>query len=480
MKGYKYLFKNIGLLAISQFGTKILSFFLVPLYTNILSTTEYGMYDLFTTTVGLLVPIVTWNVGESILIFVLDKEKDKEKWEIFAIGIKYAIIGFFITLGLVILNRVLGVFTAINEYWYYMPILLLLTVVNTDFSYFARGIDKVKETAIGGILTSVTMIGLNIIFLVFLGLGLHGYFLAYIIGILVQIVYLFMSCQCWKYIKKSEDKALEKEMIAFSTPLIINNIGWWINNASDRYVVTLLCGVAENGIYSVGYKIPSLLNMFQTIFAQAWTMSAVKDFDPQDKNGFFTRMYNSYNCGMTIVCACIIATSRLFAHFLYAKDFFVAWRYVPFLTIAIVFGSLAGYLGGVFAAVKDSKIFSKSTVVGAIVNMALNIILVYYFGPIGAAVATAVSYFVVWLIRLKHAKKYIKIRIKLLRDFMAYILLLFQSLLLFKLSDGFILYLLEFVMIAMIVVLFKNEIVEVVKHFIGRVSKKELLDKKKK
>ena len=47
MANYRYLAKNIGVLAISNFATKILSFFLVPLYTSILSTSEYGTYDLF-------------------------------------------------------------------------------------------------------------------------------------------------------------------------------------------------------------------------------------------------------------------------------------------------------------------------------------------------------------------------------------------------------------------------------------------------
>ena len=69
MKGYKYLFKNIGLLTISQFGTKILVFLLVPLYTSVLSTSEYGTYDLFVTTINLLVPIVTLNLSDAVLLF---------------------------------------------------------------------------------------------------------------------------------------------------------------------------------------------------------------------------------------------------------------------------------------------------------------------------------------------------------------------------------------------------------------------------
>ena len=65
MNKYKYLFKNIGLLTLSSFATKLLSFFLVPLYTNILTTTEYGTYDLFNTTVGVLLPILTLNVQDT-------------------------------------------------------------------------------------------------------------------------------------------------------------------------------------------------------------------------------------------------------------------------------------------------------------------------------------------------------------------------------------------------------------------------------
>ena len=51
MNRYKFLFKNIGLLTLSSFATKFISFFLIPLYTNILTTTEYGIYDLFNATI---------------------------------------------------------------------------------------------------------------------------------------------------------------------------------------------------------------------------------------------------------------------------------------------------------------------------------------------------------------------------------------------------------------------------------------------
>ena len=96
-----------------------------------------------------------------------------------------------------------------------------------------------------------------------------------------------------------------------------STIAWWVNSVSDRYVVVLFCGLGVMGVYSVASKIPSILNIFQTIFNQAWTLSAVKDFDPNDENGFFTRMYNSYNVLMIILCSILIMMSKLLAVILY-------------------------------------------------------------------------------------------------------------------------------------------------------------------
>ena len=63
----------MGFLAASSFSTKLLSFFLLPLYTTILTTSEYGTYDIINTTVSLLVPILTIDIGDAVLRFSMDK-----------------------------------------------------------------------------------------------------------------------------------------------------------------------------------------------------------------------------------------------------------------------------------------------------------------------------------------------------------------------------------------------------------------------
>ena len=87
MDKYKYLLKNVGLLTLSSFSTKLLSFLLVPLYTSQLSTAEFGTFDLYNTTIGLLIPILTVDIQDAVLRFALDENTDKDK--VFSVGIKY-------------------------------------------------------------------------------------------------------------------------------------------------------------------------------------------------------------------------------------------------------------------------------------------------------------------------------------------------------------------------------------------------------
>lgn len=465
MEKYKYLLKNIGLLTLGQFATKIMVFLLVPLYTNVLSTEEYGIYDLFSTTANLLMPILTLNVCEAVIIYTLDNMYDNK--DVISIGLKYGIRGFCLSCIILLINDYLNIVASFKQFGRFLPLMVLLSSVSITFSYFARGIDCVKQVAISGVLSSFVLIACNIYFLLILKTGLLGYFWANIASVLVQILYLLFSCKIYRFIKACPSKKTEKEMKAYAFPLIANTIGWWVNNSSDRYIVSLLCGIAENGIYSVGYKIPSILNMFQTVFSQAWTISAIKDFDSEDKSNFFSNTYRMYNCCMVFVCSFIIITDRILASFLYAKDFFEAWKYVPWLTIAIVFNSLAGFLGGVFSATKNSMSFGKSTVIGAIVNFVLNIILVSKIQTLGAAIATTIACCVVWVIRMVDVQKYIRLNINLKRDLFAYIVLIVQGILLLCFNDGIVLFLLEMITIIGLFYAFRRELIKISGKIIG-------------
>lgn len=466
---YKYLLKNIGVLTLSSFATKLLSFFLVPLYTNILSTTEYGTYDLFQTTIGVLVPILTLNIQEAVLRFALDKNYDREA--LVTVSVRYILLSCGVVLAGLVINGMFGFSATVEQYTVFFFLIFFLHVLSGIVLAYTRGIERIAELSVSSVIASAVIIGCNVLFLVGLKWGLKGYFLANIIGPSVQCLYLIIRSKMLRstHLTRAYKKE-EKEMLEYSKPLIANSIAWWVNNTSDRYIVIFFCGLAENGIYAVGSKIPSILNLFQSIFAQAWAISVVKDFDPEDKSGFFTNTYKAYNCMMVILCSAIIVADKMLARFLYAKDFYLAWRFVPWLTIAIVFGALSGYLGGFFSAVKNSKIFATSTIIGAVTNLILNLIFTPIYGAMGAAVATAICYFIVWIFRYHQSKKYIRIRINIKRDLLSYVLLAVQGAVL-CLFDGSVMYGAESIIFLTICLLYTSDITQVIKKILrGKVT----------
>ena len=423
---YTYLIKNMGLLTLSNFATKLLSFFLVPLYTNVLTTAEYGTYDLLYTTINLLIPVLTLDIQEGVLRFAMDKDADHDN--IFKIGLKYVVLSALVVLMFIAVNNVFGFSSSLKEYAAEFLLLYCINAFSAFLTYYIRGTSKVKELSISSVISSAIIIFSNIAFLVVFKWGLKGYFYAYILGGLAQSVYLVIKGNCVQAFKsKSSDVNLEKKVLEYSKPMIANAISWWVNNASDRYIVTWICGVAVNGIYSISYKIPTILNVLQSIFGQAWTLSAVKDFDREDKNNFFINVYDLFNFFLVCACSFLILTDKIVAKLLFASDFYVAWKYAPFLLISTVFSGLSAFIGGLLSAMKMSSTFAKTSVITAVVNTILNIVLVYFVGAQGAAISTAVAYFMMWIFRLYEIKKVMRLKVNIYRDVFVYCLLVIQA-----------------------------------------------------
>lgn len=470
MGKYKYLAKNIGLLTLSSFATKLLSFFLVPLYTNILSTTDYGTYDLFNTTIGVLLPILTLNIQESVMRFCLDNRMNRKA--IVSVSARYILFSNLVVAVGLAFNYIFGFSALIKDYAIFFMLMYFTQALSGIVMAYIRGIDRIADLSFSSVVCSVVTIVFNILFLLGFKWGLIGYFLANIFGPLFQCLYLLIRSHVFRELDLHEKfKEEHKAMIGYSKPMIANSLAWWVNNASDKYVVIWFCGLAENGIYSVAAKIPSILNIFQSIFNSAWTLSAVKDFDPEDKSGFFANTYAAYNCMMTIICSAIIIVDKPLAGFLYAKDFYSAWKYVPWLTIAIVFGSLSGYIGGFFSAVKNSKIFAQSTIIGAVTNVILNIIFTPIMGALGAAIATAICYCVTWVFRYIHSKRIIKMKVKIGRDIASYVFLVVQSVGLIALDDTVTMYVVEVALFVVICLLYLNDIDRMLKKGVEAIIK---------
>lgn len=394
---YKYLIKNTGILTISSFSSRILVFLLVPLYTSVLSTAEYGTYDLSVTTIQLLLPIFTLNIYDAVMRFFMDKKYSKK--EISAVGLKYVFISILLFAITMLLNYKIGILESFREYSVFVFLFYLVNLGNQYLTQMAKGNEQVRDVAIAGVINTLVTLVLNLLLLLVFRMGLSGFFIAYISGQFCSALIIFFKSHCWRYFSLKVNKKYEKEMLAYSIPLILGTVGWWCNNASDRYVVTFLCGIAANGIYSVAYKIPSILTTIQQVFLQAWQISAVKEYEDEDSNIFYGNTFLFINLAMCLVCMGLILFTKFIAGILYAKDFYAAWQYVPFLLVSGVFNAASGILGPILNADKDSKSLGASSLVGAFVNIILNFSLIYVIGVQGAAVATAISSYIIYLFR---------------------------------------------------------------------------------
>lgn len=470
MGKYKYLLKNVGIMTLASFGTKILSFLMVPLYTNILSTEAYGTYDIYQTTLFLIVPVLSLNIADGIMRFSLDETSDKT--EVFMVGVRKYIAACVLCILFVSINQCFSIIKTLTLYPQFFVLYFITSLMSDVLNNYARGIEKVSDVAIGGIIGSIAMLTLNVLFLVVFKWGLVGYFAANCLSFASTDLYLLIKLKVWKVINwKSENKSLKKEMVAYSVPMGLGNIGWWINNVSDRYIVTWICGLAANGVYSVAYKIPSLLSMFQQIFNQAWTISAVKEYE-QDSSGFYSTIYKAYNMCMVITCAGLILFDKVIAKILFGSDFYSAWKYAPFLMISVVFGAMVQLLGGIFSAAKESKAFGNTILIGAVANTIMNVVFVYVCGPLGAAIATSLSYMLIWILRLYTITRQMKLDIKLTRDLLSYVMLYLQATLLVFYSYNLTGYLIQIGLVIAIFILYSKDLLGIVKKLVNRAMNK--------
>lgn len=404
----KYLFKNMGILTISNFASKILVFLLVPLYTSVLSTAEYGTYDLVVSTISLLYPILTVNIFDAVMRYCMDDTYSKK--EIAIIGSKKVLISIGLCgVGLVFIFT-LKLLPQLDGLYVFIFLYYAFYVVNQLMVQFAKGLEKVSLLGIAGVIGTVVMLGCNVLFLLVFKMGLEGFFLANILSQAIPALFYFFQLKFWNYVTNiKSNRELEKKLLVYCLPLLFTTLGWWINNVADRYAVTAICGVAANGVLSVAYKIPSIINTLQVIFTQAWQISAIKEYGEKDTARFYGRTFVCLNLFMSVACAGLIILSKPLAYILYANEFFEAWKYVPMLMISTVINCASGFIGPILGAKKDSKSMATSSIYGAVVNIVLNVVLVYLIGIQGATIATVVSSYVIYHFRLRAVKNDIRV-----------------------------------------------------------------------
>ncbi|MDN5343702.1 MAG: hypothetical protein PWP28_2582 [Oceanotoga sp.] len=423
MNQYKKMAKNTVWFAIGSFGSKIITFLMVPLYTHVLNRGEFGQVDIFNTTLSLLIPFLSLNLFSSIIRFTLDKKEDKSTilmntlvTTLIFYGIFYVFTSLFVSVDF---------FVQYNLYFYSILIAALFAMA---FSMFAKGIGKVHLFSIGGILETVTLVGFNLVFLLVLNMGVKGYFLSILLSKIMTAFFLLISCKIYKYIDfRKLSKSKLKEMLLFSLPLLPNSLNFWIMNVSDRYILSYFLGYEATGIYSASYKIPTIITVINTIFYQAWQISAIENMNSEKRDKFYSNVFK-VNMGLILIMTSgLLMILKPFMSVYVAPDYFIAYKYVPFLLISTIFASFSSFFGIGYLTSKKTKNAFTTSIFGSMANIAINIVFIPIIGIQAAAISTLIAFFVMWVARVFQTKKYYNIKVDYLRLISSLIIIFVQT-----------------------------------------------------
>ena len=424
MDKYKRLASNTLIFAIGTFSSKMLSFFLTRLYTEVLDKAQYGVTDLIQQSGNLLLPLVTLGITNAVVRFGL--EKGVRKQDVFTTGLLSLLGGMVL---LLVISPLLGMIELLSEHIWLLCLFVFMSSLRSLCAQFVRAQSRVKLFAIDGILSTATTIIFNLLYLVVFRWGVFGYIFSIICSDALSVIFLFTVAKLHRYIRpRGLDWSQSKAMLRYSIPLIPNTILWWITNVSDRYIVAAVCGEAANGMYAAAYKIPSLIMLASGIFMDAWQISAFTE--NEGRNRFYSKVISTYSSLLFAMASGVILCTRFVPHLLFAENYYEAWRYIPLLVVAMVFTCMVNFLGSIYMLEKKSARSLITAAISAVINVVLNIWWIPLFGVNGAAAATLVCYLVVFVIRLWDTRKYIRIHWNFVQLVLCTVILLVQTALL--------------------------------------------------
>lgn len=410
MNREKNLAKNTIIITIGKVCTQLITFFLLPLYTGILSTEEYGIVDLLNTLVSLLLPIVTFQVEQAVfreLIEVRGK-KDKESRIISSAVITVIFQCIVYLIIFVLISPFIN-----NHYKFFLATNVVANIFSSLLLQIARGFGDNKKYAFASFVSALSTIIFNVLFLVVIKLGANGMLLGTMLGQIVATIYLFISLRLYKYLKvKDYKKEVIKSLWKYSLPLIPNAISWWVFNASDRVIASAFLGVDQNGILAASLKFSTAFITFYNIFNMSWTESisiAIKDDDVSD---YFNKMFNIILKLFTALAIGMIACMPFVFPIMINEKFSVGYGLVPISIIGSLFNVVVGLVSVIYVAKKNTKAIASTSIVSAVINIIVHLVLIKFIGLYAAVISTFVAFFIMSIYRLIDvSKRYFKVKI---------------------------------------------------------------------
>ena len=397
MSRTKALLKNTVILIVAKISTHVVSFFLLPIYTALLSTTEYGEIDLYTSLNMIILPFLTLQLENGLFRYFITADSEDERKQIISSGI--TMVGVSVLIATALYYGITAFFPV--RYRYYLYFYYLALTCTAVLMQVARAEGKIKVYSVSSFIASALAVGLNALFIAGFHWKVEGILMASIIAQSVSAIYILLTTntvQNFKFSAVRKDSC--SKLLKYSTPLVFNQVSSWVINYSDRLIIIRFLGIAANGIYAVANKFSNIMNTFFGLFNVAWTESVVRCMSDEDGEEYisslFTLIFNAYLIVVTGIMNLLPFVYDRLINISYAPAYF----HVPILLGAMFFSGMAATLGSIYIACKKTKSISVTTTTAAVCNIVVHLVLLKPAGLYAASLSTLVSFALLFLYRL--------------------------------------------------------------------------------
>lgn len=397
--------RDIGVYAIGNIGSKLITFLMVPLYTYFVHDTgDFGYYDVCLTVCLLLLPFFTLQLRDGAFRFLLDCDDETQRRRIVSFVARTMASSLLITLLVAI---VLALFTDIQHLGYAVGLLIAMSLQEV-YSQVFRGLGNNRAFVMVGILSALGIGVFSVIFVAYLHWGIRGIFLANIIARLLALVLveakvrLITRHTSWNI----RIGKVGRDIIRYTLPLLPGSLCWWLTGSSDRLFVTHFLGLDVNGVYAVAIRFTGIINTLAIIFYQAWQETAILQYHSPDRDRFFSRMFNSYIFLLGIILVGYVFLLKVNYGWLVAPQYHQSLNYIYPLGLSAVLFALSAFFDMGYQCAKDTSRTLPAIVLSAVINVILNFLLIKPLGVYGVILTQVITYTVLFTYRWHDMRRY--------------------------------------------------------------------------
>ena len=407
-RGKKFL-KDFGIYAIGNLGSKLITFLMIPLYTYFVEKpSDYGYFDLCLEFCLLLVPVVTLQLRDGAFRFLLETKDAHMRTKIvtfvYRTMLQTSLISILVALIISLIHpiRHLGLTVTMLIFMSWYEIL----------AQVSRGLGNNKAFISIGLIASFGIGFFSLIFVAWFKMGIVGIFIANILAriLSITIVEAWMKTFRQYFRIKVDVKAVSREIIKYSLPLIPVIMCGLLPPLSDRLFLKYFRGLELSGIYAVTVRLCGVIYTLSIIFYQTWQENAIQQYNSPDRDSFFSKVFNGYIYVFASVFIGYIFIIKICFPWLIAQNYHESLIYLYPMGISWILIAISNYFYLPYQCAKDTKSAVPAVIILAITNIVLNYILVPRLGMFGVITTSIIGYVTITCYLLIDTKKYFTLK----------------------------------------------------------------------